>query len=195
MLALKLLTAVDCTVSHVPLDHGLCWNLPFIWVFLWFVCVYKYEDSFVLFYCLLVLKFRLFGNKAVNYFMKYVFKGGVLWTISICLIASSVLGSHKLQPYFNLGLTIAWYAIDLMSVLDFFKFLLRNPKDVLPFEIMLSYCRFYFRFDCSITHTQKVNVVTDSRMWLWRMYLCKYGFFFMWNWELSTFIWVAIENH
>jgi hypothetical protein len=60
------------------------------------------------------------------------------------------------------GLTSAWYARDFTSGFDICKFLFKYPRDLFPFEVILSMWVFHLRFDCSVTPRYFAEV-TGSR--------------------------------
>ena len=76
---------------------------------------------------------------------------------------SCVQGSQILQLYSSFGLTSAWYARDFTSGFDICKFLFKYPRDLFPFEVILSMWVFHLRFDCSVT-PRYLAEVTGSRM-------------------------------
>jgi hypothetical protein len=57
----------------------------------------------------------------------------------------------------------AWYARDFTSGFDICKFLFKYPRDLFPFELILSMWVFHLRFDCSVTPRYFAEV-TGSRM-------------------------------
>jgi hypothetical protein len=57
-------------------------------------------------------------------------------------------GSQILQLYSSFSLTSAWYARDFTSGFDICKFLFKYPRDLFPFEVILSMWVFHLR--CSI---------------------------------------------
>ena len=59
--------------------------------------------------------------------------------------------SQILQLYSSCGLTSAWYARDFTSGFDICKFLFKYPRDLFPFEVILSMWVFHLSFDCSVT--------------------------------------------
>jgi hypothetical protein len=61
----------------------------------------------------------------------------MLFKITHALIAIPNI-IHILQLYSSFGLTSAWYARDFTSGFDICKFLFKYPRDLFPFEVMLS---------------------------------------------------------